>query len=151
MDYHDIISIEPGKRGGKPIIRDLRITVQDVLEYLAGGMSEDEILADFPDTHARGHPGLSGFCRRPRAQADVHASTLRLLFDQNLSHCMVQLLDDLYPGTINVRDINLREAEDIKVWRYAADRDFRPIPMQRFSRWGDIAPFAGSSPMFIDG
>ncbi|MEJ7631225.1 MAG: DUF433 domain-containing protein [Rubrobacteraceae bacterium] len=49
MDYHDIITIEPGKRGGKPIIRGLRITVQDVLEYLAGGMSEDEILADFPD------------------------------------------------------------------------------------------------------
>jgi len=49
MDYHDIITIEPGKRGGKPIVRGLRITVQDVLEYLAGGMSEDEILADFPD------------------------------------------------------------------------------------------------------
>ncbi|MGI8909219.1 MAG: DUF433 domain-containing protein [Rubrobacteraceae bacterium] len=49
MDYSDIITIEPGKRGGKPIIRGLRITVQDVLEYLASGMSEDEILADFPD------------------------------------------------------------------------------------------------------
>ncbi len=49
MDYRDIITIEPGKRGGKPIIRGLRITVQDVLEYLAGGMSEDEILADFSD------------------------------------------------------------------------------------------------------
>ena len=41
MNYHDIISIESGKRGGKPTIRGLRITVQDVLEYLAGGMSED--------------------------------------------------------------------------------------------------------------
>ena len=49
MDYRDIFTIEPGKRGGKPIIRGMRITVQDVLEYLAGGMSEDEILADFPD------------------------------------------------------------------------------------------------------
>lgn len=49
MDYHDIITIEPGKRGGKSVIRGLRITVQDVLEYLAGGMSEEEILADFPD------------------------------------------------------------------------------------------------------
>ena len=52
MDYHDIISIVPGTCSGKPIIRGLRITVQDVLEYLAGGMSEDEILADSPDlTH----------------------------------------------------------------------------------------------------
>lgn len=49
MDYHDRITIEPGKRGGKPCIRGMRITVYDVLEYLASGMSEDEILADFPD------------------------------------------------------------------------------------------------------
>ena len=49
MDYRDIITIEPGKRSGKPCIRGMRITVQDVLEYLAGGMSEEEILADFPE------------------------------------------------------------------------------------------------------
>lgn len=49
MDYKKIITIEPVKRGGKPCIRGLRITVYDVLEYLASGMSEDEILADFPD------------------------------------------------------------------------------------------------------
>ena len=49
QDYSEIITIEPGKRGGKPCIRGLRITVYDVLEYLASGMSEDEILSDFPD------------------------------------------------------------------------------------------------------
>lgn len=49
MDYSAIITIEPGKRGGKPCIRGLRITVYDVLEYLASGMSEAELLADFPD------------------------------------------------------------------------------------------------------
>ncbi len=48
-DYTNIITIQPGKRGGKPVIRGLRITVYDVLSYLAGGMSEDEILADFPE------------------------------------------------------------------------------------------------------
>ena len=47
--YSEIITIEPGKRGGKPCIRGLRITVYNVLEYLASGMSENEILADFPD------------------------------------------------------------------------------------------------------
>ena len=45
MDYHDIISIKPGKRGGKPIMRGLRITMQGVLEYLAGGMRAGEIRA----------------------------------------------------------------------------------------------------------
>ena len=48
-DYHKTITIDPAKRGGKPCIRGLRITVYDVLEYLASGMSEDDILADFPD------------------------------------------------------------------------------------------------------
>jgi len=49
MSYRDIITIEPGKRGGKPCIRGLRMTVYNVLEYLASGMSEDDILRDFPD------------------------------------------------------------------------------------------------------
>ena len=49
MDWRSRITFEPGKRGGKPCIRGLRITVADVLEYLASGMSEAEILRDFPD------------------------------------------------------------------------------------------------------
>jgi len=49
MDYERIIMIEPDKRGGKPCIRGLRITVYDVLDYLASGMTEQQILADFPD------------------------------------------------------------------------------------------------------
>lgn len=49
MTYQDRITIEPGKRSGKPCVRGLRITVTDVLEYLASGMSEDEVLRDFPD------------------------------------------------------------------------------------------------------
>ena len=49
VDYQKIITTEPGKRGGQPCIRDMRITVYDVLEYLAGGMTEAEIRADFPE------------------------------------------------------------------------------------------------------
>jgi uncharacterized protein (DUF433 family) len=48
MQYQNIITIEPGKRGGKPCVRGMRITVYDVLEYLASGMTEQEILKDFP-------------------------------------------------------------------------------------------------------
>ena len=53
MNYQDYITIEPGKRSGKPCIRGLRMTVYDVLEYLASGMTEAEILADFPDLTAQ--------------------------------------------------------------------------------------------------
>jgi uncharacterized protein (DUF433 family) len=49
VDYRKIITIEPGKRSGQPCIRGLRITVKDVLEYLASGMTVDEVLADFPE------------------------------------------------------------------------------------------------------
>jgi uncharacterized protein (DUF433 family) len=49
MSYSDIITIEAGKRSGKPCIRGMRITVSDVLSYLASGMSVEEILADFSE------------------------------------------------------------------------------------------------------
>lgn len=52
MNYSNIITIEPGKRSGKPCIRGMRITVSDVLEYLASGMTEAEILRDFPELTA---------------------------------------------------------------------------------------------------
>ena len=48
-DYREIITIEPGKRGGQPIIRGLRITVSDILGWLASGMSHSEINDDFPE------------------------------------------------------------------------------------------------------
>jgi uncharacterized protein (DUF433 family) len=48
INYRGIITIEPGKRGGRPCIRHMRITVYDVLDYLASGMTQEEILDDFP-------------------------------------------------------------------------------------------------------
>ncbi|NOT57937.1 MAG: DUF433 domain-containing protein [Deltaproteobacteria bacterium] len=49
MDYRKYITIDPNKRSGKPCVRGLRITVYEVLEYLASEMTEEEILDDFPD------------------------------------------------------------------------------------------------------
>lgn len=48
VDYHKIITIEPGKRSGRPCIRNLRITVYDILSYLAAGMTIEEVIDDFP-------------------------------------------------------------------------------------------------------
>ena len=55
------ITIESGKRSGQPCIRGLRITVKDVLEYLASGMSQDEILAEFPDLEPNDFPAVFAF------------------------------------------------------------------------------------------
>lgn len=49
MNYQDIITIEPGKRGGRPCIRRMRITVSDVLGWLAAGMTHEEVLSDYPE------------------------------------------------------------------------------------------------------
>ena len=49
MNYQDIITIEPGKRGGRPAIRGMRIAVADVLGWLAAGMTHEEILSDYPE------------------------------------------------------------------------------------------------------
>ena len=49
MDYSKIITINPGRRSGKACVRDTRITVYDVLDYMAAGMTREEILSDFPD------------------------------------------------------------------------------------------------------
>ena len=63
-NYQDIITIEAGKRGGKPCIRDLRITVYDVLSWLAEGMTQTEIIEDFPELNAADISACLGFCGR---------------------------------------------------------------------------------------
>jgi uncharacterized protein (DUF433 family) len=75
MDSRERITIEPEKRGGKPCLRGLRITVYDVLDYLAGGMSEDEILADFPDLEREDIRAALAFAadRERRLAGDVAA------------------------------------------------------------------------------
>ena len=74
MNYRDIITIEPGKRGGKPCIRGLRMTVYDVLEYLASGMSPQQLLIDFPDLTSEDiHACLAYAADRERAQFTLAA------------------------------------------------------------------------------
>lgn len=75
MDYRERITIEPGKRGGKPCLRGPRITVDDVLDYLAGGMSEDKIVADFPDLEREDIRAALAFAahRERRLAGDVAA------------------------------------------------------------------------------
>ena len=70
MDLKDRITVTPGIRGGKPCIKGTRITVYDVLEYLAGGMTKDEILKDFPNlTRDDIHACLSFAAARERRLA----------------------------------------------------------------------------------
>jgi uncharacterized protein (DUF433 family) len=73
MNYRDIITIEPGKRGGKPCIRGMRVTVYDVLDYLASGMTQQQILQDFPYLTAEDIQACLAYAAdRERAQLTVN-------------------------------------------------------------------------------
>ena len=79
MNYRDVITIEPGKRGGKPCIRGLRIPVYDVLEYLASGMSTDQVLKDFPDLEAADIRACLAYAAdRERLQFTLACSSTRI-------------------------------------------------------------------------
>jgi uncharacterized protein (DUF433 family) len=74
MDYKNRIAVEPGKRGGKPCIRGLRITVYDILEQLAAGSSTEDILEDFPELQAEDIQAALGFAAdRERHIGELHA------------------------------------------------------------------------------
>lgn len=76
MGYRDIITIEPGKRGGKPCIRGMRITVYDIFSYLAAGMTEAQILDDFPYLTAQDIQACYAFAADRERQAMVaHSET----------------------------------------------------------------------------
>jgi uncharacterized protein (DUF433 family) len=63
MDYRQIITIEPGKRGGKPCIRHMRISVYDVLDWLASGMTQEQILRDYPELTPEDIQACLNVCR----------------------------------------------------------------------------------------
>jgi len=74
MDWKNHITVDPEKCGGKPCIRGLRMTVSDVLEYLASGMSEEDILKDFPDlTHEDIRACLAFAADRERKLVSIHS------------------------------------------------------------------------------
>lgn len=85
MKYRDIITIEPEKRGGKPCVRGLRITVYQVLEYLASEMTEAEIQGRFSRSDARRFKSLHCLCCRSWASVyECPIIPMKLLFDENL-------------------------------------------------------------------
>jgi uncharacterized protein (DUF433 family) len=75
MSLRDRITVEVGKRGGKPCIRGMRITVYDILGWLASGMSSEEILADFPELESNDILAALDFAAdRERLVTTVHAA-----------------------------------------------------------------------------
>jgi uncharacterized protein (DUF433 family) len=121
MSLLDRIAIDPQIRFGKPCVRGTRISVGDLLGYLAGGMSEDAILQDFPQiepTFVSAWPmRLSGNVE-PRNPGSV---VVRVLFDEQLSESLVRLLQDPSPDAVHVRVLGIGGAGDEVIWQRAVD------------------------------
>lgn len=109
VDYQKIITIEPGKRDGQPCIRGMRITVYDVLEYLAGGMTEAEILADFPELTREDILACYAFAAEPERRIrhpqpekprfrviPNHSKLAPGVESMNLNHLVAELDDELF-------------------------------------------------------
>ncbi len=109
MNYHDIITIEPGKRSGKPCIRGMRITVYDILEYLAGGMTEAEILEDFSELTSTDIKACLAFAA-DREKKIIGGIPVKLLFDENLSDRITQRIIGFYPDSAQVKTLGLTTA-----------------------------------------
>ena len=110
MDYRDIITIEPGKRSGKECIRGMRITVYDVLSYLAAGMTQAEILR-LPTVRNETDSSLPQL--RSRSREDVDSCSMKSWFDHNLSPRLVTRLADIFPGSLHV-PLKMGGAETIR-------------------------------------
>jgi uncharacterized protein (DUF433 family)/predicted nuclease of predicted toxin-antitoxin system len=146
LTYQDIITIEPGKRGGRPIIRGMRIAVADVLGWLAAGMTHEQIVADYPELTEDDIRACSRLCGRSRA-APPHRREMKLLFDQNPSFKLCGHLTDLFPGTSQVRLVGLAESGDRAVWDYAKTNGFMLVSLD--SDFAEMAALLGSPPKVI--
>ena len=96
------ITIEPGKRFGQPRIRGLRITVWDILNWLAAGMTEQQIIDDYPEL-----------------DSVPSTSTPPVSVGENLFGKLATRLADLYPGSLHLADVSMLEAPDSAGWAYA--------------------------------
>jgi predicted nuclease of predicted toxin-antitoxin system/uncharacterized protein (DUF433 family) len=141
MSPLDRISLDPTVRFGKPCVRGTRITVGDILGYLAGGMSEGALLVDFPQlSHDDIRACLTYAAERERRTVGISAWTVRLLFDEQLSEALVQRVADEFPGALHVRVLGRGGALDLDVWEMARehgcvlvtkDEDFHRLSLLR--------------------
>lgn len=145
MDYQSIITIEPGKRSGKPCIRGMRITVYDILEYLAGGMTETEILEDFSELTSEDIKACLSFAAD--REKIIRGNAVKLLLDENLSDRIISKIIDLYPNSEHVKTLVLTNTDDGVIWEYAKQNAF--VIVSKDSDFHQRSLLYGHPPKFI--
>lgn len=123
VDYHKIITIEPGQRSGQPCIRGMRITVYDVLEYLACGMSESEILADFPELTREDILACYAFAAEPKRRVRDPQTTDPEPQPEKPSFRVIPHHGKLAPGLESVNLNHLAAELDTELFLEKMERD----------------------------
>jgi uncharacterized protein (DUF433 family)/predicted nuclease of predicted toxin-antitoxin system len=116
------IPVNPDVRFGKPCIRGHRITVQEILEGLSSGASQEQILADYPQLEPDDF--LAVYADAAELAGDQSLQRMKLLFDEILSPRLVPLLSDLFPGSESAPRNGLARIGDRRILEYAAEQDF---------------------------
>lgn len=124
MDLTELIETRPGVRSGKPCFVGTRIAVYDVLDYLASGMTAEEIVADFPELterHVRAAIEFAALRERPARNPGV-----KLRFDQNLSRRLVGMSAVEHPDSKHVAEVGLDTAT-VRPWKATTVRRIHGI------------------------
>ena len=120
---HPRITLGPEKLGGKPCIRGLRISVQDVLGYLASGMTEQQILDEFPDLEKEDSKPFIDSRQKSPATASSGEDPNR----RNLPPRLSERLADLFPEMHHVRELALKGKQDPELWHFARTHGYAAI------------------------
>ena len=128
-------------------MRGLRITVYEVLEYLASEMSEAEILDDFPDLTREDLKACIAYAADRERRFMNATYPYELLFDENLSPKLPNRLSDLFPNSLHVRDVDMKATIDPIVWDYAKDSDLMIV--SKDADMHDLSLVFGNPPKVI--
>jgi predicted nuclease of predicted toxin-antitoxin system len=136
VDYKNIITIEPGKRNGKPCIRGMRITVSDILGWMASGMTINEILNDFDELREEDiYAALS------------YAADRENKIYQNISHRILEKLPEQFNNSTSAKKEGLLNATDLTIWEFAKRNDL--IIVTQDSDFNDLSALFGFPPKII--
>ena len=112
------ITIEPGKCGGRPCLRGMRMRVTDVLQLLSAGASHEEILADYPDLEKN---DILAAIEYAAHQAEPRSANRRVKFviDHQLPPALARFLEAQGHVADHVRELGLKTSDDATIWRHA--------------------------------
>lgn len=136
MLHQERITYNPKQCGGKPCIRGMRVRVKDILEMLAGGMTEAEILADFEYLESLDIRAALEYASMQADHPVLKVSQVKFLLDAHLPPVLARVMAREGYEVVHLFDLNMNAAADLDIWKYAGENDYVVISKDEdFIRW----------------